>query len=164
MVNLTPTFKKCHFKCLPTLLQFVSTQLCFAAAETDSWRVLVRGALSRPWHASHPLPHHPSTPFSSSSNTTPSRLSFIKAKVAQGSLMLQMVALVLTTRRLRNSLQQAKVIAPPPPSTRPPHPHPLPHFLSSSNPPSSLFPPKMLFSINQSSRLKLVFNFLPNPR
>lgn len=144
MVNLSLTFKKCDFMCLLTLLQFMSTQLCFAAAETDSWRILVQGALSRPWHASHPLPHRPSTPSSSSSDTTPSRLSFIKAKVAQGSLMLQMVALVLTTRRLRNSLQQAKVIALPP-SIASPRPHPLPHFLSPSNPPSSLFPPQNAF-------------------
>lgn len=70
--------------------------------------------------------------------------------------MLQIVALVLTTLRSRNSLQQAKVILTP---SRPFPPIPPVTFSFHLTP----FPPKMLFSINQSSQLKLVFNFLPNP-
>lgn len=97
-------------------------------AETDPWRFSVSD------HGMHPTPCLITLlPFPSLLPFTPSCLSF-KAKVAQGLLMRQMVALFLTTQRLRHSLQQTKVIFflhYLPPS--------LTHFLS---PPNPLSPPK----------------------
>lgn len=74
------------------------------------------GALWKTWHASHPLLHRPcsSLPLTSTSPlpTSPSCLSLIKVKVAQGLLMLQMVAQVLTTPRSRIFLPQTRVTPP----------------------------------------------------
>lgn len=136
--------------------------LCALRIPTNVVFTLLRINLDASW-SSGPLKtmvHLPSPvsspvlPFYSSSHEPPppSCMSFIKAKVAQGLLMLQMVAQVITTLRLRNSLQQTKVIF-----------SPLPHLTFSFHLTLSLSS-KMLFSINQSSQLKLVFNFLPNPR
>lgn len=109
---------------------FPVLRLTFAASSSGG---LLENRACPPPPASSPL-HSPSTLPNLPLPTSPSCVSLIKVKVAQGLLMLQMVAQVLTTLRSRNSLQHTEVIFTPPP------------FSISFTPSYALsFPPKMLF-------------------